>query len=240
LQLAKLGFNLVLVARTIHDLKTTSEEIQSLYNVQVIFIAADLTRTESIQKVILETNHLDIHLLINNCGYGSIGSFLKLPASEAEYTTRLNVLAPLQLAHAFGVKMLAKKKGGIIFVASSSGYQPVPYLATYSAAKAFVLFLGEALYAETAGSGLDILVLSPGLTNTRGVTQLKGFHLPQTLLNVTEVITQGLNELGRRPSVVVGLKNRAILLAQKLFSRTLWLKMTKQNMIKSIDSNLLK
>src|SRR5256885_1281009 len=62
--------------------------------------------------------------------------------------------------------MAARGRGGVILLASTAAYQPCPYWATYGATKAFNLMLGEALWAELAPRGVEVLALSPGYTRT--------------------------------------------------------------------------
>ncbi len=71
------------------------------------------------------------------------------------------------LTRRFVPGMVARRRGGIINVASTAGFQPIPTMATYAASKAFVLSFTEALWAETEAAGVRVMTLCPGPTETR-------------------------------------------------------------------------
>ena len=70
------------------------------------------------------------------------------------------------LTHALGAKMVSRGTGGIINLASNSAFQPLPHMATYAAAKAFVLHFSEALEFELRGRGVQVMAVCPGPTAT--------------------------------------------------------------------------
>src|SRR5262249_59950789 len=73
----------------------------------------------------------------------------------------VNPVAAVDLAHALLPRMLERRRGGIITVASSIAFQPSPHHAVYGATKAFALAFSEALWVETRGTGVRILALCP-------------------------------------------------------------------------------
>jgi short-subunit dehydrogenase len=87
------------------------------------------------------------------------------PGELTEMLT-VNCHAPLHLARLFLPALKARRKGGFVMVSSIEALMGCPMSAAYSAMKALVLHLGEALYGEAAGSGVDILTCCPGATNT--------------------------------------------------------------------------
>src|SRR5690606_37197410 len=78
----------------------------------------------------------------------------------------LNISALLTLTHALGGQMVALGAGGIINVASTAAFQPMPYQASYAATKAFVLSFTEAVAEELRGTGVRIMGAHPGATDT--------------------------------------------------------------------------
>jgi len=66
------------------------------------------------------------------------------------------------LTHAFLPGMLARRRGGVITVASTAGMQPIPFELTYSASKAFARAFSDALSAELRGTGVKVLCVNPG------------------------------------------------------------------------------
>jgi len=74
--------------------------------------------------------------------------------------------ALVALTHHFGTARAARGKGGIINVASNASFQPLPYMATYAATKAFVLHFSEAVHHELTGRGVHVMATCPGPTTT--------------------------------------------------------------------------
>lgn len=156
----------MLSARRIELLNQLAKDLEEKYCITTRTVQVDLSEPESIKKLEAETNDLEIGLLINNAGKDSYGSFLQRTEGERAKLVQLNSITPMELAHLFGNKMAKRGKGGIIFVASTLGYSATPYFSNYSATKAYILSLGEGLHYELKKKGVDVLVLSPGLTDT--------------------------------------------------------------------------
>jgi short-subunit dehydrogenase len=134
-------------------------------------LAADLTRAEDRDRLIARGESFGIDLLINNAGVGRLGAFLNQPAEEELQTAQLNVVAVLDLTRRLLPGMLERarqqrRRCGLIIVASTAAFAPVPYFATYAASKAFDLHFAEALAEELRGEPVDILALCPGATRT--------------------------------------------------------------------------
>ncbi len=166
-RLAAEGFNLILTARRKHRLDKLGSELEKEHGITVKTVEADLSEPESIKIISNATVDIKVGLLVNNAGAESHGSFLKNDIHEAAKLVQLNVTAPMQPAHLFGNKMAERGRGGIIFVSSVLGHQAVPYFANYSATKTYILSLGEALNYELKKKGVDVTVISPGLTDTK-------------------------------------------------------------------------
>lgn len=129
----------------------------------------------------------------------------------------LHATAPMQLAHHFSSAMSARGKGGVIFVASTMGFQGFPYSANYAATKAYLLSLGEALHYELKPTGVIVTVLSPGPTDTPMSKAIASAHdldaskMPIESMDVEPVVAEGLKGLRRgRVSVVPGWLNKVI------------------------------
>src|SRR6185312_10221033 len=92
-----------------------------------------------------------VDLLINNAGFGSLGPFAGLPAARELGEVDVNVRALVELTHGVLPGMRERGRGAIMQVASTAAFQPLPYMATYAATKAFVLSFSLALYGELRG-----------------------------------------------------------------------------------------
>ncbi|SNB52376.1 hypothetical protein SAMN07250955_101241 [Arboricoccus pini] len=114
---------------------------------------------------------MEVDLLINNAGLGHVGPFLATPPLASEAVIEVNVMACVGLARALLPAMLARaaltgRRAGLINVASTIAFVPVPQMAVYAASKAFLLSFGESLKAELAEQLIDIATLCPGPVRT--------------------------------------------------------------------------
>lgn len=217
-QLAARGMNVILVARRKKLLQEVAEEVEKNYGVKTLVIQQDLAQRDFLRPLVKKVGKREVGVLVNNAGYGFVGKFEEQPAERDAGMVRLNCVAPTMLTHQFLPQMLGRKKGAVIFLASTAAYQPLPFIATYSATKAFNLFLGEALWYELKERGVDALALSPGGTRTEfhrnaGAKEYFGREEPE------KVVRAALEALGKEPSVVRGFLHKMAPLWLKLLSR---------------------
>lgn len=166
-QLAPRCAGLVLVARRGELLHGLAERLREAHGVEVHVVVADLAAPEPGERLLhaMTEAGLSVDVLINNAGFATYGRFGELTRARQREEIDLNVSALVELSHAF-LPSLLSARGGIINVASTAAFQPVPHMAVYAASKAFVLHFSEALAAEYREQGLRVLALCPGSTNT--------------------------------------------------------------------------
>lgn len=157
-QLAARGYELVLVARREDRLASLAERLPTTAHV----VACDLASEAPELAGRVEALGVRVDLLVNNAGVGLRGRVSALPADSQAEMVRVNCEAVLTLTRAFLPGMLERRAGGVIVVASSAGFQPLPYEAVYGASKAFALSFSDALHAELRGSGVRVLAVNPG------------------------------------------------------------------------------
>jgi short-subunit dehydrogenase len=126
----------------------------------------------------------------------------------------LNCRSIVEITHAIGSKMVERRRGGIVLLASLLGWQGAPLSATYSATKAFVQSFAEALHIEWKSKGVDVLSSAPGPVIS-GFGDRANMSI-QSGATPTEVALESLNALGRRMTVVPGRLS-------KLLTWSLWL-----------------
>lgn len=166
--LAALGTHLVLVARRADKLQQLAQQLSAQYGVQVTVLPMDLAQPGAAQQLLeaCAARDLQIDVLVNNAGFGTYGPFDTIPPERDHELIQLNIAAVCDLAHAFLPPMLARGDGALINIASTAGFQPTPFFATYAASKAFVLSFSEALWAEVRPRGVRVLAVCPGPTAT--------------------------------------------------------------------------
>jgi short-subunit dehydrogenase len=225
-RLAGEGRSLVLVARSADRLSALAGELARARGVRALALPADLADPTAPARIFAETEGrgLPVDLLVNNAGFGTCGEFARLPAATELELLRVNVLALVDLTHRFLVPMLARRAGAIVNVASTAGFQPVPYHATYAASKAFVLNFSQAIAEEVRGQGVTVLALCPGTTRTPFFDRA-GIDLARSDWRMEEpeaVVETALRALRRRNTLTIsGWLNRLMIQSQRLAPRAL-------------------
>jgi short-subunit dehydrogenase len=166
--LAESGRDLLLVARRGDVLGALAEELARANGIDASFLAADLGTPEGREAVFASTEGSGraVSILANNAGFGLSGPEAELDLSRVLSMLQLNVVATAELTHRFLLAMRARRAGGILNVASTAAFLPVPYLAAYAASKAFVLSFSHALHEEARKDGVGVTCLCPGYTKT--------------------------------------------------------------------------
>lgn len=167
-EFARKGHALLLVARDEAKLAATSRLLAEAHGVEVKFVACDLSTIEACADVeeALRRFGLYADILVNNAAMMTAGFFQEQDPAKLRTQVDLNVRAVVDLTRRFLPGMIARRRGGVLNVASLEGFMPVPYQATYAATKAFVLSLSRALAYETMYTGVRISALAPGTTAT--------------------------------------------------------------------------
>jgi len=165
-RLAGRGHALVLVARRKDRLDELANELSGAHDVAVEVIDADLATEEGVAAVEARLRAGDIELLVNNAGFGTVGDFASLPLDRELQELDVNVRALMRLTHVALGPMTERRRGGIINVASTAAFQPIPHNATYAATKAFVLHFSEAVHEEAKAHNISVTCLCPGPVRT--------------------------------------------------------------------------
>jgi short-subunit dehydrogenase len=208
-QLAAVGLNMALAARSEDKLKELARELEREYNITVKTIPIDLSREDLLDPIKKATDSLEIGLLVNNAGLSTVGPFLDMSADYLLSQFHTNARAALILTRYFGQKMAAQGRGGVIFLSSGSALHGTPFSANYSGTKAYNLMLAESLWAEWKPMGVDALGFIAGLTRTPGM-EANGLkpNLFVPLGQPDKVVRHALKALGKKPSAADGIRNR--------------------------------
>ncbi len=224
-KLAARGRNVLLVARSEEKLITLCNELGRSNSIRAQHVTMDLSKPESPVRLFEEAEKrgLTVDMLINNAGFGSFGDFTKLDLERELNMIDLNVRSLVDLTHRFLVPMRQRKQGAIVNVASTAGFQAVPFMATYAATKAFVLSFTEALWEENRPHGIKVMALCPGVTETNFFEAARGQKPPGRVAQSPEdVVETALRGLARGKShIVSGWSNRSMTEAERLAPRDL-------------------
>jgi short-subunit dehydrogenase len=199
-QYAEQGHSLVLVARRLDRLQALAKALLQQHRIEVIVEQVDLSDVAAVIQLHqrLRERGISIDILINNAGHGLQGPFLDGQLDAALAMVGLDVASLTAVTHIFAQDMRKRGRGKILLVASLLAYQGVQNFAVYSAAKAYVLRLGEALHRELKRDGVTVTALCPGMSDT-------GFAA-----SAQQKITPGLKLLMMQPPPVVRAGIRAL------------------------------
>ena len=144
--LAAQGLHLVLVARREPALASLATELTQAHGVQCRVLSADLSNLEAVHRLAHATSDLDVGLLVAAAGFGTSGPLVDL-----------NCTGVLALASHLGPRLVARGRGGVVFMSSLLAFHGTPRAANYAATKAYVQTLAEGLRVEWAAHGVDVI-----------------------------------------------------------------------------------
>jgi short-subunit dehydrogenase len=210
-ELAARGMAVILVARRAAELASLAAELSSMHEVPAHYLPVDLSDPQAgpnVAKVVAERGW-QVDLLINNAGFMTYGPSESIDPALEQAEVMVNIGAVVGLTHAFLPDMLERREGGVINVASIAGFQPIPFLAVYSATKAFVLSFSVALWEECRDRNVCVMGLCPGTTSTelfeRASAAPAAVGAPRTPEQVVQTALRGLD--AKRSLIVDGWKN---------------------------------
>jgi uncharacterized protein len=225
-QFARRGADLVLVARRADRLKNLADELTRSHEVTVTVVDRDLGVPDAGRTLRAELESRGIYAtgLVNNAGFGTHNALTNEDPDRLQSMIALNVSGLVDLSHAYIDPLTSADTGILINVASLLGFQPTPYMSDYGATKAFVLSFTESLWEETRDTGLHVLAVCPGATQTDFYEAAGSQSADYRSKRATpaHVVRTALDTLDRRsapPSVITN--GRPLALASKLLPRRL-------------------
>ncbi len=166
-ELARAGVNLALTGRRREALEQVAEAAAG-QGVQTVLLPADAADPQARADLVaeLDRQQIQVHTLINNAGFGVLGRFVDSDAARNLEQIAVNCAALTDFTQRILPGMVERGAGAVVNVASTASFQPLPELAVYAGTKAYVRSFSEALWFETKGTGVAVLALCPGPTQT--------------------------------------------------------------------------
>ncbi|GAA2335510.1 SDR family oxidoreductase [Saccharopolyspora halophila] len=223
-RLAAEGHDMILVARDSERLAELADRLQTRHNVRAETLAADLAvpeqRSQVEQRLADAGNPVDV--LVNNAGFGTSDAFWELPLEDLQKQLNVNAAAVLGLTRAAVGVMRERGRGDVINVSSVAGFFSVSG-STYSATKAYVTTLSEGLNTTLHGTGVRVMALCPGFTQTEFHQRagLEMGRLPRAFwLQADQVVHESLADLRAGKAVSIpGLQYKALVALGKLIPK---------------------
>jgi uncharacterized protein len=172
-QLARDGFDLIVVARRRDRLDALAQRLGAAHGASVEVLVADLATLAGVDAVAARATAAPLELVVNNAGFGGYRHFVELDPRVADQLLSVHIRAVVQVSRAALPGMVARGRGGIVNVASLlaySGSAPaggfLPLRAVYAGAKAFLVTFTQVLASELAETKVRVQVCLPGLVKT--------------------------------------------------------------------------
>ena len=233
LQLAQRGFDLLLVARDLERLQALADELSQAHGIAAEAYQCDLSRDEPMRALAEKLSKEErLMVLVNNAGFGTKGKLATRPVGEQATMLELHVMAPMLLTRAVVPRMIERREGFIITVASVASFTASMGNVNYCATKAYQRVFMEGLAMELLGTGVKAQALCPGFTHTEFHDRMKidkSKGIPGwAWLNADRVVRESLDEaFGHGPTVVIpGKRYKALVLALRYMPQ--WLRRNLQ------------
>ncbi|MCG2631801.1 SDR family NAD(P)-dependent oxidoreductase [Bradyrhizobium sp. WYCCWR 13023] len=205
-RIAKTGINVALVARREDELHLLAENLHADMGVRTLVIACDLSRSDAVEKILSQTQPLDVGLVVAAAGYGSSGAFLGSDPAEELGMIDVNCRSVVELTRGMAPRLARRGRGGLILMSSLLAFQGVPRSANYAATKAFVQTFAEGIASELKTAGIDVVACAPGPIASgfarRADMRMSLSQGPEAVAGET------LRKLGRRLTVRPGLLSK--------------------------------
>jgi len=219
-ELAARGAKLILTARRRERLEALAAELGA-NGTETRIVVADLNDPAAPAQIYDATEGagLAVEILVNNAGLGQYGAFHVTPVDQELSQIRVNCEAMVHLARFFVPRMVTRRRGCVLIVASTASFQPIPYLSTYAATKVFDRFFALGLAAEVARFNVKVTALCPGSTESEffDVAHAGAFRSRRTQ-PAEDVARQAVSALaaGRRV-IIPNISGRLIALLVRFF-----------------------
>jgi short-subunit dehydrogenase/NAD dependent epimerase/dehydratase family enzyme len=227
---ARTGARVALVARNAPLLEEVRREIEEAGG-EALVVPADVRSEEQVQGVVRRTlaewGRIDV--LVNNAGVAYLGELADLGLDELREMVDVNLVGTLLCIRAVLPHFTANGRGHIVNVSSILGKRGVPRQTVYSASKAAILGLSEALRGELAPHGITVTAFCPSSTETEMNRSIRGDDHPlkqfvrKRFMYTPEAVARRVVEAAqrRRREVVLSLPAKAVVLANRLAPGTL-------------------
>lgn len=180
-ELARQGFDLLLIARRKDRLDALSQELQDNYPIHAEGRVVDLSHIPETYALMtyIQAHHNDLDVLINNAGFGIMGPFVQIEAPRHLDQITVHLSSPILLSHAALPGMMHRKRGVIINTSSTSAiHKSAGGSGLYTVTKTALTVFSELLYPQVKEYGIYVQSLCPGFTYSEfhDVESMRGFQ----------------------------------------------------------------
>lgn len=203
-ELASRRAKLILTARRRERLEALAAELGA-HGTETRIVVADLKDPAAPQQIFDATEGagIVIDILVNNAGLGQYGAFHTSPIEQELSQVRVNCEATVHLTRLFIPRMVERRRGWVLILASTASFQPVPYITTYAATKVFDRFFAQGLAAEVARFGIKVTALCPGPTESEFFEVARASTFKRRVQATGQVAHMGIDALARGQRTII-------------------------------------
>jgi short-subunit dehydrogenase len=228
LEFARTGAAVALASRRLDRLEETAGEIRRACPLAPapLVIGCDVTDREEVARLVETCRERlgGIDILVNNAGAGVYGETARTSVEDIRAIMEVNFYGALNCLFEVLPAMKEARDGLIVNIATAAALHGVPYLAAYGASKAALAAFSQSLRAEISGSGVAVMVVYPGYTETEFFAREKRVggarrpHPPYApARRVARLIVRAIER--KKAECVLSREGRAIALARKYSPR---------------------
>lgn len=207
---ARDGYGIIIVSSSSERLEKARKKLENEFNIDVLTYQEDLGKIGAAMGLYnkIKEDNINISVLVNNAGFGLVGSTDKIDFKRDESMLILNVISLVELCKLFISDMYKQGYGKILNVSSTGAFQPGPYTSTYFGSKAFVLSYSRAIRYEAKEKGVQVSTLCPGATKTNFFSQ-EGKETPKNAMTAEDVAKYAYKRFMKNKEITVsGLVNK--------------------------------
>ncbi len=208
-RLATRGMNILLIARRGELMEEVAERLRQTHDVEVRCLVQDLAAANLADALREASSDIDLGILIYNAAFVPMGSFVDADQQDIQQLMNVNAHGLMASVRALVPGMRERGRGGVILVSSLAGLQGFPGIAGYSATKAFIINLAEALWHELKANGIDVMACIAGAMPTPGYTKMFKDLAPGAM-DAEDAAERTLKALGKGPRFIPGFINNLV------------------------------
>lgn len=205
-QLARGGYNVIIVSNRDEDNRRVAAEIAAEYSVSALPLYADLSQEGAADRIYewVTAQGLTVDILINNAGMLLFSTLEHTDPSRIDRIIALHCTNPTHLCRLFGSDMKRRRSGRILIMSSITAWTPYPTMSHYGATKVYLRNFGQSLWYEMRDYGVSVTTVFPSAVDTplydldeKVRKRLLGVGL---MMSAGELARRGLNAMfrGRR------------------------------------------
>lgn len=167
-ELAKRGWNLIIVSNRQEDNVRVAEELTALYGIKAEPLYADLTEVDVAETIYdhVQRMGIEVEVLINNAGMLLFSKLCNTSAEQLERIVALHCTTPTKLCRLFAADMAERGRGHILIMSSITAWTPYPTISHYAATKCYLRSFAQSLWYEMRNRNVSVTAVFPSAVDT--------------------------------------------------------------------------